>query len=519
MSGGVAMPGNIYVDASKAEFTRDKTTSLGFFSNNLGISAVEGEGVDGYEGHGNIHWVGGVFYGNSKDNDSLNFQFMAFGHARNIVVENCVFHDHCGPGHAIELAGVENVVIKNCSFLGYNPTYLSNGEATTNETWKEAIQFEPVTNGGFWFANYDFTPTRNVTIDSCTFGPSVVSSLGAHFVAIGTHWTTLLNSGEPTVHDIIVTNCHFESLQKVAIHNYAIEKLVVSNNTFHNCGRVFRLTRMTIDEAAYQDGTSANRAIPCKNMLFTNNIISDDATYTYIPIDTAHDVADADIATDTYLHENITISNNIFTRPSHVYDTVYFYLMQVGSIRNLKIDSNVFDWYTEIAIMLRYHCENVKFTNNELKHFTQQGFLAWGSTQQKNLLIANNFISGDFVSGVFAAQPIRLQTVKGLNILNNYIKSAITYPGHEANVVDVTSTCEDGLVSGNVIDSEATSSSTYDLYITSGNKNIAIGENICLNTGGVSRFYTNTGTKDAGKGLIRGSSHVIRENGAKYGTL
>ncbi len=95
-------------------------------------------------------------YGKYKAGFS-NFQFI---HGKNITIKNCTITNNYN-GHFIELAAIDGALIKNVTFNG---SYI--GDYTN-----EVIQLETTYNSTVSPSGepWDGTPTKNVTIEDCTF--------------------------------------------------------------------------------------------------------------------------------------------------------------------------------------------------------------------------------------------------------------------------------------------------------------------------------------------------------------
>lgn len=137
-----------------------------------GIMSKEGpsQSVGGYNRCRNITIDGGTFidvYEPADDDPAgkfegykhgfSNFQFI---HGKNITVKNCTIQNNYN-GHFIELAGIDGVLISNVKFNG---TYV--GDSTNEVIQIETTYNESVSPSG---APWDGTPTKNVTIENCTF--------------------------------------------------------------------------------------------------------------------------------------------------------------------------------------------------------------------------------------------------------------------------------------------------------------------------------------------------------------
>ncbi|HAM79640.1 glycosyl hydrolase family 28-related protein [Ornithinibacillus bavariensis] len=258
-----------------------------------------------YNGNGNISINGGVFDCNLKEinDDCSAFQL---SHAENLRFTNLTIKDVYG-GHAFDLAGVRNVVIDRCSFLGYRD--LPNG----SRNYSEAIQLDFQTAGGFpLFGAHDNTPTYNVTISNCFFGQSDTSNTTAWGTCIGHHSSV---NGK-WVHTIRIYNNIFESTINTAIRLIKNNNVIIENNTFNNCKSFIEAI---IPNTDVQSGDS----IVIKNNYF--NGITGDGN----PIS----IKGNELAT----YKNIEITSNSFRNISSGSGAIYSYHTD-----GLKIVSNKF---------------------------------------------------------------------------------------------------------------------------------------------------------------------------------
>lgn len=174
----------------------------------------------GRNGSSNFTISGGVI-----DNNHTTTSTVLFGLSENIVVENAVFKD-IKNNHVFQITGCNNVTIRNCIFAGFEW-----GGTFTRET----IQIEQ-SHPGAHGSNPDTTPQRfengeiygskNITIDSCYFGPSDELP-GAH-IAIGHHGT----AHEAVCDNLTITNNIFDSPTYAAIRFANIVDAEITGNKF-----------------------------------------------------------------------------------------------------------------------------------------------------------------------------------------------------------------------------------------------------------------------------------------------
>lgn len=207
----------------------------------------------GYEGNGNIEVRGLTLDGNSAPDRG---DMMLFVHAENIIVRDCTFLT-CTGFHSLELNAVRNGLVQNCKFYGFIP------DPTTSYR-KEAIQVDSARTGLNVGGAGDGTPSKNITIEGCFFGPDDRGN-GTHNVCIGGHngmeiadsYSNIrilnnIGTGMRTggvwmldTTDMVITGNSFTLEVKTPVHNdessmkqagikvYSGVNTVVSGNTIH----------------------------------------------------------------------------------------------------------------------------------------------------------------------------------------------------------------------------------------------------------------------------------------------
>lgn len=126
-------------------------------------------GVTGYgAGASNITMTGLTFRGNFST--SVDACALALHHSRNVLVTDCRFEQFSSKGHVFDLAGCENITIRDCIFSG------SNRDTGSHECIQVDVSAYSSTSAHVEGDAYDLLPTRNVLVDGCTFEPLKVGS-------------------------------------------------------------------------------------------------------------------------------------------------------------------------------------------------------------------------------------------------------------------------------------------------------------------------------------------------------
>ena len=171
------------------------------------------EACKGYNGFENISVRGGTWVG-SDNNESVLFRI---AHARNVVFDGVEFVGGGGL-HQIELAAVDGLVVKNCTFRNFVGKY-EDGKKM------EALQLDiPCSTNTFKDYYLDGTVLKNVLITGCEF-ENVPRGIGTHSMLIGAY------------HDgIKIENNTFNNIQEEAIVCLAYKNCQITNNFITNCG-------------------------------------------------------------------------------------------------------------------------------------------------------------------------------------------------------------------------------------------------------------------------------------------
>lgn len=177
----------------------------------------------GYDATNNILVCGLDF---TSDFPNVTCTLLAFGHATNVTVKNCSFHD-LREWHFIEINSCNHSVVDNCFFYNYGYSGYGYTEMLQLDYASAYVVFP-------FFGPYDNTPTNNVLINNCYFytnhdlaGGSTSDSLSPS--GIGNH-----TGGNSKINNVTVTNCYFESLA-TALKFRTCENLTFANNTAQNC--------------------------------------------------------------------------------------------------------------------------------------------------------------------------------------------------------------------------------------------------------------------------------------------
>lgn len=185
------------------------------FMNNLDSMTVAGYGA-----LKNFVVKNGTFDGNTG-----GVAFPLF-HAQDCRFENINFNNCFVSTHVFDLAGCNNITIKNCKFIG-------NLLSVAGNNFREVIQPDYATYGAapYWgddesFA-FDALPTDGLTVDGCVFKKNDGDTY--YLNGVGTH-----AANEAPHNNIVVKNCEFYDCQYSCIRLMKANNVLIENNTFYN---------------------------------------------------------------------------------------------------------------------------------------------------------------------------------------------------------------------------------------------------------------------------------------------
>ncbi|BBF45145.1 cell surface protein [Lachnospiraceae bacterium KM106-2] len=222
----------------------------------------------GYDGASNIVIDGGTWDGNvgSQNDIDSGFSNMIFVHAKNIVIKNLTVKSNF-QGHLIELAGVQNGHILNCTLQDY----ITKTETASSNKDKEAIQLDIThddtmvpTMGG-----YDDTVCKDIVIKGNRI-ENFSRGIGSHAAVRGIYNQNITIEGNTFVN---VAN------EGILAYNY--RKVNITGNTFNNVGTSIKILNKTGSvEASYKETLSGVSTTYPSNyeISITNNTINSTKT-------------------------------------------------------------------------------------------------------------------------------------------------------------------------------------------------------------------------------------------------
>ncbi|UXR79060.1 right-handed parallel beta-helix repeat-containing protein [Staphylococcus sp. IVB6227] len=179
----------------------------------------------GYSGESDIQISGLTFDGDYNNSNGMNG--VVFANCQNINFKHCTFKDVTG-AHALDFSGVKNAVVDQCIFEGQNNAVNEN---------KEAIQISIASKDGIGedlVTSYDSTPSKNIVVQNCYFGPS--ENFGGWATAVGDHFSVF----DKWVSNVRIVNNFIEKTTNYALRVYKFKNVVIEGNTIEDCdGGIF----------------------------------------------------------------------------------------------------------------------------------------------------------------------------------------------------------------------------------------------------------------------------------------
>jgi hypothetical protein len=176
----------------------------------------------GYNGDGNIHFIGGTFDLNCQVGStsplpaSQTVTFFDLGHAENVTFKDITVKNG-QIGHYFQVSSMKNVRFKDCWF----------GDVVYSDTSSalyELIQIEEATASSFpSFGGYDLTPSRDIFIEGCTFS-NVIRAIGTHSIGYNVF-----------AENIQIRNCVINNAADNAISLWQYKNVVVENTFINGC--------------------------------------------------------------------------------------------------------------------------------------------------------------------------------------------------------------------------------------------------------------------------------------------
>ncbi|MFC8873240.1 NosD domain-containing protein [Streptomyces ardesiacus] len=185
--------------------------------------------LTGYTGHSRIRIYGGVWDVNAADGTTGTVTAIVdaflMGHNRDVLYRDVTVRNVSG-AHAIDMTASKGVRVIGCRFEGFKD---NTGDGSSS--FREAIQLDFAISGSGINGAFDGTPSRDVLIEGCYFGPS--DRLGPPGRAVGSHTSVDANTWCENVQ--IIGN-RIEGTLQEGIRAYAWKGAVIADNVVTGTG-------------------------------------------------------------------------------------------------------------------------------------------------------------------------------------------------------------------------------------------------------------------------------------------
>lgn len=179
-----------------------------------------------YAGHSRITVLGGTWDGNASDAGvgtvTSTTNIMNWVHASDITVRDATFMN-TSSAHACEFNAVDGGRVINSRFLGFK-------DNSGTRPFSEAVQIDMAKSGSSSIGLFDNTPSKNIMVSGCYFGPS--SRLASHGRAVGSHTA----AAGVTFDDVQVIGNRIESMGQEGIYGFGWRRAVIADNIITGCG-------------------------------------------------------------------------------------------------------------------------------------------------------------------------------------------------------------------------------------------------------------------------------------------
>lgn len=238
INGTVKLASNAYITGYGAKIK--KTTGSGNYCVFVGLAGSATSAVGYGKGANNITLDGLVFEGDLAAGVSINA--LSLHRSSGVTVRNCQFLQAMQAGHVIDLMACDDVLIESSQFLGI--------KASSGREYTEAIQADSSMRIGvgwdysaFPAERFDGTPSKNITVKDCEFGPLKVGSttypgpcpFGTHTYTNGTYIEGLRFKNN-TVSGIVAINT--TAAYYAILHFTGVRDAVIEGNRFEATGEL-----------------------------------------------------------------------------------------------------------------------------------------------------------------------------------------------------------------------------------------------------------------------------------------
>ncbi len=447
----------------KARLVRKHT---GYMLKNGFKNAFETQGAPetygGYNGHGNIKIIGGIFDANASSYPDKASAFR-FGHGDGFLVDGITILD-VASSHAIEFNACQNVVVTNSKFHGYVGT----------ETFNEAIQLDLAYKGNTMIGLDDGTPCKNVHITQCEFKNSSTPGSLPWYRAVGSHTAMAGRWHE----DIWVTNNTIENSGSFAIRAYSWRRFHIDNNNLINCawGINVRTSIVGVDTIDV-NGNQTNASQPSESGTVNGNHIVGGLTggraIEVYGSSTGKPTGIKVIGNDISANSSTSVNDGIIINYGENCIVSNNRISGLGGsgivVNNQSLDTvvegNTIEDVTEYGILVGTSCHYTKVSNNNIKLVGMIGINVTGSmesiTLNGNTIAGVNGSSGNYEFILFSGAVNRV--VLSANSLRNFSTTHVATKGLTVSASSDIFISTGNNFKGFTVSNAATNQKVYDL--------------------------------------------------------
>lgn len=376
----------------------------------------------GYKLSQNIKIIGGTFNGGNISKALNSGNVINISHAQNVLFDGVTVKNSYG-AHLIELSGVKNATIRNCSFSGFRPKKATRKieEKALNNTGyaaKECIQLDytysdPKTVSMNWCPGYysDKTPCKDILIEKNTF-TNYPRGVGNHhgresFSKLYTKNVTIRNN---TFKNMYVKAPNGKTLYENVIYLHSFRNAVVENNTITNAGTGICLS---------YDTNSKVRNNKITNVKSCGIIASNYSSGGTISGNTISDTVRFGIRVKKHSKVTTVTKNNIHKNNSKLNIQIPAGIAVDGSAGSYikNITNNTISDTAKKGIALN----NVSYTNSITgnKISNSHGYGVYVANTKTLNSLSNNRISNSSKQGIYVSNTQTLGSVSGNKVSNS----------------------------------------------------------------------------------------------------
>lgn len=381
------------------------------------INGYSGDTPTEYNGNGDLEFNGGIWDARGHLYSTGYSSTFSLAHADGIRMTGVTMRN-IRRGHAFDCTANRKVRITNCKFEGY--TDVGQPRLT------EAIQLDLAVPNAFpLFGAYDGTPTTDVVITGCTFGPS--EECGVWPRGVGSHGTRV---DKP--HTNIVIHANIIEASESAVRAYNYMDTTISDNVIKGCSILaFAIDATTpSDETKMADGTQTNASAPMRGIVIRGNNIVSPATHgVYIGGFPTSGVITGTIVTGNYIQLSSISSSGangiyILENTSALVDDNVIRNAKSEGIRSSNsrqciLSKNVISNAEDHGIMMD-GCVNSTVATNTITNPLNHGISLSGSGSDNSIL--NNSVVGASMGTNLASYGIRLNSVQNCQVIGNMVR-------------------------------------------------------------------------------------------------